>query len=382
MNETRPRGSVEPDAAGAYIPGKTPVRVLLVADDPHMMRSLGDALVGEEIDCTQAGTSGEAREQLAAESFDLTVLAYDLAGGDGGVTLAREIADSTPHVKTVLASTHPTMQQALNAFEAGAIDLITGPFDDITRREALVGRLHRALERSFTEQQRERRVQRLKRVCKKLNTARREVTQQLDSLCNDMVTAYQELAEQMNQVTLASEFQALLRPELEIESCLRTVLEFILDLGGSTNAAVFLPSNDLDFSLGAYVNYDLPRDTLDVLLDHLADVIPCRMQDETDVLEFQDNDALARWLGDDAAWIEDSHVITFSCTHDGECLAVVVLFRDQSYPFEHELLAKMNTIAPIFGKQLAQIIHVHHRASPDHEWYGFDYDDDIGGMAA
>ena len=51
------------------------------------------------------------------------------------------------------------------------------------------------------------------------------------------------------------------------------MLEFTLSKIGSTNAAIFLPTSSGDYSLGAYVNYDIPRDGIEIMLDQLADVL-------------------------------------------------------------------------------------------------------------
>lgn len=115
-------------------------------------------------------------------------------------------------------------------------------------------------------------------MCRRLNTAREQVSQQVDTLCSDLVNAYQELADHMNQVTTATEFKGLIRNELDIESLLRTTLEFVLSRSGPTNAAIFLPTTSGDYSLGAYVNYDCPKETVDVLLDHLANVVAPRFE--------------------------------------------------------------------------------------------------------
>jgi DNA-binding response OmpR family regulator len=319
--------------------------------------------------CTEAG------EAATREHVDLALVDIRLVSDE--VQTAVQNLASAGNCAVAVISEDPNLEQALVAFQLGAVDFLVGPFKG-KRFQAgdFRQRLQRSVQRARAGQEQQQRVHKLKRVCKKLNTARREVTQQLDALCNDMVTAYHGLAEQMNQVTLASEFQAMVRQELDIESCLRSVLEFILNVSGPTNAAVFLPSNHLDFSLGAYVNYDLPRDSLDLLLDHLADVIPSRAQDSPQVLTHSTSDELHGWLGDDAAWVEESQLITFPCRCDDECLAVVVLFRDQNHPFAADLAAKMATIAPLFGKQLAQIIRVHNRLGEDEEWHGFDYEDD------
>src|SRR6185436_11876429 len=110
---------------------------------------------------------------------------------------------------------------------------------------------------------------------------------------------------QVLELSIASEFNGLIRQELDVESLLRTALEFILAKTGPTNAAVFLPATSGDFSLGAYVNYDCPKDTADVLLDHLAVVIAPRMEHQAELKSLATPEELAAFLGDDAHWLAE-----------------------------------------------------------------------------
>ena len=377
VNETQAAGKLRKKSA-ASIPGQAPISVLILAQQADVSAAAGELLRECGARFWQARTLEEAESMLKKGNIDTILLDGSLSQGTDARKAAASMLDIRPTLGIILLSSEPNLDEAMLAFEIGAIDYIPGPFvGRHANRASLVNLLGRALARGRNGVQREKQVQKLKKVCRRLNDARREMTTHFDSLCNDMVNAYQDMNQQINRVTLASEFRAMVRQELDIESCLRNVLEFILTISGPTNAAVFLPSNSMDFSLGAYVNYDLPRDSLDVLLDHLADVVPGKVQDETSVLQHRSYDELYNWLGDDAAWLEESHTISLSCRHEDECLAVVILFRDGTNPFAENLADMMATVAPIFAEQLARIIRVHNRTSSGHEWHGFDYDDDF-----
>lgn len=187
----------------------------------------------------------------------------------------------------------------------------------------------------------------------------------------------------MNQVSIASEFRGLIKSELDIEQLLRTTLEFVLARSGPTNAAVFLPTTSGDFSLGAYVNYDCPKDTCDVLLDHLANVVAPRFENLPGVTHITDEATLQQHIGDDALWLVGSHVVAFPCVHQDECLAIVMLFRDQKTGFSQTLIEQLHTIGQLFAAQLARVIHIHHRHLPKDKWgmigdppaHNDDYDD-------
>ena len=204
----------------------------------------------------------------------------------------------------------------------------------------------------------------------------------------------------MNQGMIVTEFGGLIRQELDIESLLRTTLEFVLGRCGPTNAAVFLPTTSGDYSLGAYVNYDCPKETVDVLLDHLANTIAPRLAEGAvkalpggrsgggagPVMHLKDHAALIKALGEDAGWLGDSSVVGFPCTQEGECLAVFLLFRDRLTEFSPALVEQLRTIGELFAAQLARVIRIHHRHIPKDQWGaigdGEDEADDIGGMAA
>lgn len=373
------------DAAQARDTAAPAARVLIVDGAEPPRPAFLKALRAKAIEVHAAPSLLKARAALAnpeGPAFDCVLI--DLALPLGGATaLTRELtagANGAPSpTKVILTSSTPSLDQAVEALRLGAADLIVKPFDpeDLASRVLAVSKSARA------DRDRAAEVARLKRACKRLSAARQQVAKQVDSLCNDLADAYQELADQMTNAAITSEFAALVRHELDVESLLRTCLEFILARTGPTNAAVFLPSNHADFALGAYVNYDCPKDSADVLLDHLADVLAPKIQDETTVVRMDTEDALARRLGDDAHWLAESDVLAFSCRHDGDCLAVGVLFRDRKNPFPADAALQLKSISDIFGQQLARVVKIHHRHRPEEAWPGFERDsDDEGGLAA
>ncbi|MFN0012117.1 MAG: hypothetical protein ACKVS8_10800 [Phycisphaerales bacterium] len=191
---------------------------------------------------------------------------------------------------------------------------------------------------------------------------------------------------------LCEQFQTVIRAELDVETLLRQVLEFILAHFGPTNAAVFLPGTTGDYSLGAYVNYTCPKDTVEVLLDHLANIAAPRLEHTTGVLYLRTPQQLTDRLGDSADWLLDHGLVGFTCrsprTADdpAECLAVFTLFRDRSTPFDPRQFSLLQELSEVFGRQLARVIRIHHRHLPKDQWGSLgdpaDDADDRGGMAA
>lgn len=351
-------------------------RVLIVSQIKTERDRLRARLMGLTERFTLAEGAGPGLAALAEGAFDVALVRNDLPDGSGA-EWARLAAERNPALATIIFDDDPTLDDAVDAMRAGAADLInTG-----SSPAELLRSVQEAIRRSRTVRARERHIDRLKHACRQLNSARQEVTRQVGSLCNDLVSAYQELSDQMSQVSIATEFAGVIRAELEVEGLLRSALEYILTRIGPTNAAVFLPSSSRDYSLGAYVNYSCPKDSADVLLDGLANTVAPRLEDREDILCLADASDVASFLGDDAAWLTDSCATAFACRHDGECLAVVILFRDEKTPFEESAAPMLRTISDLFAQQLARVIHIHHRHLPRDQWGSFDQidggDDDL-----
>ena len=164
------------------------------------------------------------------------------------------------------------------------------------------------------------------------------------------------------------------RSELDLEQLLRRTLEHILEKVGATNAAIFLPSSLDEYSLGGYINYDQAGGSPDLLLQHLADIVAPEIANRDALLHVTDNETLDQWLGDDANYLEDCHLVASPCVHEDECLAVIALFRDCESPFEHESVETIDAISPVLAEYLAKIIRVHHRAVMETEFEGPDED--------
>lgn len=191
---------------------------------------------------------------------------------------------------------------------------------------------------------------------------------------------------------LADQFAVLVRGELDVEALLRQVLEFILAHVGPTNAAVFLPGASGEYSLGAYVNYSCPKETVEVLLDHLANIAAPRLESAVGLIHMTTPAQLQDHVGDSADWLNDSHMLGMACrspvasSEPAECLAVFTLFRDRSMPFDQRHLPLLRAIGDVFGAQLARVIRIHHRHLPRDKWGSLgdpaDESDDQGGLAA
>lgn len=263
-----------------------------------------------------------------------------------------------------------SLDACVAAMRAGAVDAIPAQ----TRGDELADRLAAAGARSArvreTSQRGAARAERMKKVCRRLIASRREMVERSGELCGEMARACRELAQRVDDAALASEVGTLFRQELDLESLLRTALEYALKKTGPTNAAIFLPSTSGDYSLGAYANFDCPRDTVESVLETLAGVIAPAYEGATSPSVLETWPKLNAALGQEAHLIDESTLAVFPCRHEGECLAVVALFRDRRTPFPDGVVRTVGTVAGLLGAQLARVIRTHHRHLPRDAWGG------------
>jgi len=319
-----------------------------------------------------AGTDGLAARVQGGE-YDLVLIDADL---EGSVEACSVVADSGRAAPVMIAPT-PTLELGVVAMRAGAVDLIEADLPVarlVERLEGALGRTRRLRDRERAARARERR---LRADCRDLTRSRHELVRQVGTLATDLAAAYRELTRRLGSVSMASELNALVRQELEVEGLLRTVLEYALRRLGPTNAAIFLPSSSGDYSLGAYVNYDFPKDSAEALLGHLSCTLAPAFEGREGLVVIDDPEDLEEEIGRRTDWLDESCLAAFACRQDGECLAVVVFFRDRRQPFAAETLPALTIIQDLFGKQLARVIRTHHRHHPKGGW-GMPGDEGLG----
>ena len=343
------------------------VRVVAVTPRASVQRRLSSMLHGQVESLVFVETASQAIEQISTSNCDLVIIERALPKTDG-IDLLDQLSSSHPALIGVIIGQVENTEDAIRAMRSGACDLIS-----IQNKNAqTTRRLLESVKRAQRVRQRDARVDRLKKLCHKLNTARQEVSGQVGGLCTDLVEAYKDLSIQFGDVKLATELNSLLRQELDIESLLRTMLEFTLSKIGSTNAAVFLPASSGDYSLGAYVNYDIPKDAAEIMLDQLADTLAPRFEGINEVVSLSGRIEMDEALGHDSHWLEDETAMIVACQHDEECLAVIALFRDQESVFCEEDVRMLTIISKLFGEQLNRVIRVHHRHLPKDQWGAMD----------
>jgi two-component system KDP operon response regulator KdpE len=117
--------------------------VLIVDDEPHLLRALSMNLSGRGYRVTSATTGIAALELAAAQQPDLLVLDLGLPDIDG-LEVIRRLRQGTADMPIIVLSARSASQEKVSALDLGATDYVTKPFD----MNELVARLRAAARRA------------------------------------------------------------------------------------------------------------------------------------------------------------------------------------------------------------------------------------------
>ena len=116
-------------------------RVLIIEDDANMRDMLAVSLKRRDFDVVAKESAITGLATLATSPFDIVVTDINMRGTDG-IELCRTLASSHPNLPVIVITAFGSMDTAIAALRAGAVDFLPKPFE----LEALEGAIDRALE--------------------------------------------------------------------------------------------------------------------------------------------------------------------------------------------------------------------------------------------
>lgn len=341
-------------------PGHAGAQVLVVSRDPARRQTLLAALVPH---VGAASAVADLPPPEACGCFDAVLV--DLAV----LSLADAAQPIVPPATALIAlGDEHVASDTLAALRSGAADII----DPSQPGSILADRVGRACEiarsRAGSARADRRRALDLRRCAIELDRTRTELDRQMARICVELSMPEASLSHRVRDVAMASELNTLLRQELEMEGLLRTTLEFAARRIGSANAAIFISEPSGEFGLGAYVNYDCPRDTAEDLLEEMAGSLAPRLASRDGIVLLSTAEEVRAVVGTRCPWLDDSAVCAITCRPEGECVGVVVFFRDGRQGFSEADQAAVRVIGALFGRQLSRVVRTNSRHKPADAW--------------
>ncbi|HYG68371.1 MAG TPA: sigma-54 dependent transcriptional regulator [Anaeromyxobacteraceae bacterium] len=111
-------------------PETKPARVLVVDDEPALLRALEALLRRKGHEVIALDSPKLAMQRLAGEDFDVALLDVKMPELSG-LELLSAVKHRRPEVEVIMMTGHATVETALGAVRAGAYDYLTKPFDDV-----------------------------------------------------------------------------------------------------------------------------------------------------------------------------------------------------------------------------------------------------------
>jgi len=122
---------------------KKPSRVLLVDDEPALLKALEALLRKKGYEVIALDSPIQATQRLAQEDFDVALLDIKMPQLSG-LELLTAVKNRRPEVEVIMMTGHATVETALAAVKAGAYDYLTKPFEDV---ELVARAVEKAVER-------------------------------------------------------------------------------------------------------------------------------------------------------------------------------------------------------------------------------------------
>jgi DNA-binding NtrC family response regulator len=116
-------------------------RILAVDDEKNIRLMLAQALAFEGTKIDTAVNGEEALEKFGQANYDLVLLDLRLPGMDG-LEVLRELRKRDAKLPIILLTAHGTVESAVAAMRAGAVNFLQKPFSPRELREAVENALN------------------------------------------------------------------------------------------------------------------------------------------------------------------------------------------------------------------------------------------------
>lgn len=118
------------------------MKKILIVDDDQDIFNLINAALGQEYELTWASNIADAREEFSKVEYDFIILDEMLPDGRGTEFCHHVKQDlKRPDLPIVMLTSQKELENKLNAFESGADDYVTKPFEPLELKARIQARL-------------------------------------------------------------------------------------------------------------------------------------------------------------------------------------------------------------------------------------------------
>jgi hypothetical protein len=210
----------------------TPIaRLLIVDDETAQMKALSDTLNHEGYAAAGFTTAQQALEALRSQSFDLLLTDLMMPEMDG-IALLRAAQEIDPHLVGIMMTGHGTIETAVEAMKAGALDYILKPF----KLSAVLPVLSRALAVRRLRVENEQLQRHLQERTAELEAANRELEAFSYSVSHDLraplrvIDGYSEILQAEHAPQLNEQARGLLRTICASAQRMKQLIDDLLHL--------------------------------------------------------------------------------------------------------------------------------------------------------
>ena len=110
------------------MPQEQPNRLLIVDDDPELLRFLLEEFSSETMECIAANCGADALMHLRQSSFDLVLLDWTLPDFEG-IEICRRLRSSGDTTPVLMLTARDDLDERVRALDLGIDDYLTKPFE-------------------------------------------------------------------------------------------------------------------------------------------------------------------------------------------------------------------------------------------------------------
>jgi DNA-binding response OmpR family regulator len=346
-------------------------KILLIGEANEQTTAIRASIEVAGYSVVHAGTIKAGEIALEQGVYGLIVVDCDT-----GNSVVESIAEFTsllsPQTPTVGFTTSRSQTLVMNMMRNGASDIFCLPRD----LGAVKERIELVMSKNSIARLATKKNDKIRRLYEEINLAHGAAVEEIESLTHTLASGQCDQDQKMRLVAMAAEFRTLVSQELEVESMLRTSLEYLLHRLGPTNAAVYIREGEVGWGIGAYINYDQQGENYSEFLQTLGEQACATVSQEKSLRVFTDGSSFTNWIDTDELDFEGNEVITIGCFDGEKCMSIIVFFRSDSKRFDDEALKIVETISPLFGAQLGSILKIHRRAETTWPSESMDSEDD------